>query len=77
MDKQIKEYSDALKEYVEASKEEVVARDRVQKSRYKLHKAKEALRFMESDMLDNSLWDTVPDRDNHSAKNGESDKVKE
>lgn len=52
MNDAIKEYQEALIENIEASKFEVKAKDRKQKARYRLLKAKELMRDMETDLLE-------------------------
>lgn len=52
MEQSINNYAVALKEHLAAVKSETVAKDVVQKTRYALQIAKQALRDMETDSLE-------------------------
>ena len=52
MEKEIKEYGDAIQAHMNARKNEVVARDTVKKTHYRVLKAREALKSRESDILE-------------------------
>lgn len=51
MEKIIKEYSEALKENLSATQDEIQAKDKKKKAYYRLMRAKDALRAMETDLL--------------------------
>lgn len=52
MNPEIKEYSEALEAHMAARRQEVKSRDLVRKTHNRVLKAKEALRHMEQDMLE-------------------------
>lgn len=52
MEQAINNYAVALKEHLEAVRAETVAKDKVQKTRYALLQAKQALRDIEKDTLE-------------------------
>lgn len=54
MEKELKEYKEAIEENLEASKKEMGAKDAKRKAYYRLIRAKEALRAKEIDLLEES-----------------------
>lgn len=57
MKRAIKEYGDALEAHLEAQKQEGVAKDHLRKTRHALLMARQGLKMMEEDVLEDNVRD--------------------
>jgi len=55
MDKEIKEYSEAVKEHISVCAEEHLIKAKLQKCRYRLLRASQALRMKQQELLEDSI----------------------